>query len=400
MLKSIRLSNFKSISSEPVSLGNLNVLIGANAAGKSNFVDGLRFIHSALDDGVSSAIGRRFGWDNVLTRGKERRTDKINAEIVCDFKEPEEEFKVGKKIYKPVGCEYKLELGYYAGRTYVNSENLKAQFLQNSSEVKEGFDRTKLKIQMQGMGGMEERIMTLAVPRHLQDKLFLHGGFFGLSPVILSNFIDRWRFYDLDVKAARRSCLDEGEPILLDDGHNLAVILNKLKRDPSSRAIRDRILALMSTLIPGFERWRPARQYDGSIGYKISEKGLAGELLPEMVSDGTIRLLSMLLALLYQPTEAALICIDEPERYLHPQALKPIVEIMREVSEKTQIIVTTHSTELVKWLQPSEVLMVDKINNITHIVQAQNVEMVDKFLEEFTLDELWLGGYLKGGKVL
>ncbi len=224
--------------------------------------------------------------------------------------------------------------------------------------------------------------------------------FFFLGSFLLSDFITEWRFYDLDVKASRRSCLDEGQPVLLGDGRNLAIILDKLRRDSSSRAIRDRILNLMSILIPGFERWRPARQYDGSLGYKIYEKGMVKALLPEMVSDGTIRLLSMLLALLYQPTKAALICIDEPERYLHPQVLKPIVEIMREVSEKTQLIVTTHSTELVKWLQPSEVLMVDKIDTVTHIVQAQNVSMVDKFLEEFSLDELWLSGYLKGGKIL
>jgi predicted ATPase len=156
----------------------------------------------------------------------------------------------------------------------------------------------------------------------------------------------------------------------------------------------------MSVLIPGFSRWIPARQYDGSLGYKVYEKGMTRALLPEMLSDGTIRLLSMFLALLYQPTKTALICIDEPERYLHPQVLKPLVEIMREVSERTQLIVTTHSTELVKWLQPSEVLMVDKIDAVTHIVQAQNIPMVDKFLEELSLDELWLGGYLKGGKVL
>jgi predicted ATPase len=400
MLKSIRFSNFKSISSEPVSLGNLNVLIGANAAGKSNFVDGLRFLHSAQDNGVSSAIGRRFGWDNVLTRGKDKRTDKITTEIICDFKEPEQEFKVGKKTYKPVGCEYELELGYYAGRTYVNLETLKTRLVQDGTEVTEGFNRTKRKVQIQRMGGIGERQKPFTVPRHLEDKLFLQGGFFGLGPMLLADFINRWRFYDLDVQAARRSCLDEGQSILLDDGHNLAVILDKLRRDSSSRAIRDRILNLMSHLIPGFERWRPAHQYDGSLGYKISEKGMARAFLPEMVSDGTIRLLSILLALLYQPAKAALICLDEPERYLHPQVLKPLAEIMREVSGRTQVIVTTHSTELVKWLKPNEVLMVDKINNVTHIVRAQSISMVDKFLEEFSLDELWLSGYLKGGKIL
>ncbi len=399
MLKSIRLSNFKSISDKPVTLGGFNVLIGANAAGKSNFVDALRFVHSALDDGISSAVGRRFGWDNVLTRGKSR-ADKITAEIICDFKEPKREFKVGKKTYMPVGCEYKLELGYRAGRTYLNSETLKARLVQNGNEIKEGFERERRKVQVQSPMGIGERTRSIALPRHLEDKLFLQSGFLGLGSFLLSDFITGWRFYDLDVKAARRSCLDEGQPILLDDGHNLAVILDKLRRDSSSRAIRDRILNLMSLLIPGFTRWIPARQYDGSLGYKIYEKGMIKALLPEMLSDGTIRLLSILLALLYQPTKAALICIDEPERYLHPQVLKPIVEIMREVSEKTQLIVTTHSTELVKWLQPSEVLMVDKIDTVTHIVQAQNISMVDKFLEEFSLDELWLSGYLKGGKIL
>jgi predicted ATPase len=398
MLKSIRLSNFKSISNEPVYLGGFNVLIGANAAGKSNFVDALRFIHSALDDGLSSAIGRRFGWDNVLTIGKDR-TDKITAEIMCGFKEPKGEFKVGKKTYAVLDCEYKLELGRYAGRAYLNSEILRTKFMEDGTEITEGFDRKKRRVEIQSPI-MWKGPKSIAVPKHLEDRLFLQGGFFCLGSLLLSDFISGWRFYDLDVKAARHSCLDDGQPILLDDGHNLAVILNRLRKDPSSRAIRDRILNLMSVLIPGFTRWIPARQYDGSLGYKVYEKGMTRALLPEMLSDGTIRLLSILLALLYQPTKTALICIDEPERYLHPQVLKPIVEIMREVSEKTQLIVTTHSTELVKWLQPSEVLMVDKIDTVTHIVQAQNISMVDKFLEEFSLDELWLSGYLKGGKIL
>jgi len=73
---------------------------------------------------------------------------------------------------------------------------------------------------------------------------------------------------------------------------------------------------------------------------------------------------------------------------------------MRDVSKKTQLIVTTHSAELVKWLKPSEVLMVDKINNVTHILRAQDVSMVGEFLKELSLDELWLSGYLKGAKIL
>lgn len=399
MLKTIRIANFKSISSDPVTLGDFNVLIGANAAGKSNFVDVLRFIHNALNDGLPSAIGRRYGWSNVLTRGKDR-ADKITAEIICDFKGTNQELKIEKKTYIPLDSEYRLELGYYAGRAYLNSEILKARFLQNGNEMTEGFERKRRRVQIRSLMGIGERPRYVAVPRHIEGRLFLQGAFFCLGSLVLSDFITGWRFYDLDVKAARRSCLDDGQSILLDDGHNLAVILDRLRSDSSSRKIRDRILKLMSVLIPGFDRWIPARQYDGSLGYKIYEKGMIKALLPEMISDGTIRLLSILLALLYQPERTELICIDEPERYLHPQVLKPLVEIMREISVRTQLIVTTHSAELVKWLKPKEVLMVDKIDNITHIVQAQNVSMIERFLEEFTLDELWLGGYLKGGKIL
>ena len=96
MLRTIRISNFKSISSEPVLLGNLNVLIGANAAGKSNFVDTLRFVRDVVNHGVSSAVGRRFGWENVLTREKDK-SERITAEIFYDLKGAPHEIKIGKK---------------------------------------------------------------------------------------------------------------------------------------------------------------------------------------------------------------------------------------------------------------------------------------------------------------
>lgn len=398
MLKTISFSNFKSISSEPVLLENLNVLIGANASGKSNFVDTLRFIHDILNDGLSIAVGRRFGWENVLTREK-NKSEKIAAEIFYDFKDVGHEFKVKKKAYKPLDLTYKLELGYIRKRVYVNSEILKARFKHNNSDIMETFERTRRKIQIRSPIGLGERLKSLNVPRQLEDKLFLQGGFFCMGSFLLSGFFDSWRFYDLDVNISRSPCVDESQNILLDDGHNLASILDKLKAS-SARNVRKRILEIMSILIPGFDTWKIERQFDGSLGFKIHEKGMTKALLPKMISDGTIRLLSILLALLYQPSQAALICIDEPERYLHPQVLKPLVEIMRDVSKETQLIVTTHSAELVKWLKPNEVFMVDKINNVTNIVRAQDISMVDKFMKEFSLDELWLGGYLKGGKVL
>lgn len=401
MLKMIRVTNFKSISNEPVLLENFNVLIGANAAGKSNFVDALRFIYDVNKDRLSSAIGKRLGWENVLTREKDKR-DKIAVAILCELSEMEETIRIRKKGYDSINVEYNFETGYSKKRYFIDSEIFIAQFKKKDSEYIERFDRNRNKAKIPIHHKAKEEIRSFRIPSQMKDSLFLPHAYPNLSVFYLTNFIRDWRFYDLDVNVARRPCYEDSQGFLLEDGHNLASILDGLRtlKTEIAKSIRRQILNMMPTLIPGFEDWKTEQLYDGSLGFSIKEKGITKPLLPKMVSDGTIRLLSILLALLYQPYRARLICLDEPERYLHPQVLEPLIEIMRTVSKKTQLIVTTHSAELVKYLKPNEVLMVDKKDNVTHIVRAKDIEMVDKFLEEFTLDELWLGGYLKGGKII
>jgi len=396
MLKKIKISNFKSLSDRTVSLNKLNVLIGANAAGKSNFVDAIRFIHEIITDRVSKAVGKRLGWTNVITRGKDK-SSKISVEIRCDLSKAYP--KKGRSIYKykPIECTYKFEAGYSRRKYFLESEFLEARLKIQGKEITESFNRSRSKVQILE-SELWKKQKTISISSPLKDIPFLQSAWGNISSIFLSNLVKNWRFYDLDVNAARRPCIEETEDFLLDDGHNLASVLDRLKTR-SSQKIKKRILDLMSILVPSFEGWKTEYQFDGSLGFTIKEKGIEKPLLPKMVSDGTIRLLSLLLALLYQPSQPSLICIDEPERYLHPQVLETLVEIMRDISNETQIIVTTHSSELVKWLQPDEVLMVDKIDGITRIARAQDISMINKFIEEFSLDELWLKGYLEGGKV-
>ena len=397
MIKEFRISNFKSIADKPITLGNFNVLIGANASGKSNFVDSLRFLHDLISDGLSISVGRRYGWENVITRGKDKSV-KISADLVYEFKYGVEEFKYKKKTYYPLDIKYKLEIGHNLRRHYINIEKLVARFEHDKIVTVEEFERLRRKIQIRNSLTFGKQTSTTA-PKRADEAPFLQAGFACAGSNILYDIIDDWRFYDIDVQVARSSCYEGEQHILLDDGRNLAVVLDKLQ-EPSLRHVRKQVMELMSMLVPGFSSWLTVKQFDGSLGYKIRETGIKKAILPQMASDGTIRLLCIILALLYQPSTAALICIDEPERYLHPQIFEPIVDIMRAVSEVTQLVVTTHSTELVKWLEPSELFLVDKIDNVTQIVRAQDVSMVDEFLKELSLDELWLGGYLQGGRIL
>lgn len=395
MLTTIRTYNFKSNSNEPISLGKFNVLIGANAAGKSNFVDAIRFVHDVIQIGATRAVSSRQGWENVLTKGK-RKAERISTELFYDFKDNGDTITIGGKTYILLNIRYAIEIGFTKNKGYINSEILEASFKMNGEIVEEYFKRSRNKVILRTpLTGVGEQ--SWPVPKQREDIPYVQTEFFSLAAIMFKDFITGWRFYELDVNAARLPCADEGENILHGDGKNLAVILDRLRAAPS-KAIRERIINTMSLLIPGFESWKIVKQFDGKFCFTVLEKGIKKTFPPMSLSDGTIRLLSILLALLYQPSSAALICVDEPERYLHPQVLRSIVEIMRDVSVNTQLVVTTHSPELVKWLEPNEVLMTDKIDNMTHIVKAESVDMIEGFLKEFNLDELWLGGYLERGK--
>lgn len=399
MLKRIMVTNFKGISNVPVELGKLNVLIGANAAGKTNFVDAMRFVHDTLESGLTTAVGRRLGWENVLTR-EEKRAETIGIEIQWLPDEGTVGLTVAKRKYKPVVINYQFEAGCSRKRVRVQSEKLQARLSEGSREVEEEFERSGLRAKIVGSLTMRSSTRAFTTPRQGGDRLFLEAGFVTAGSSFLSEAIRGWRFYELNVNAARCPSTDVTGDTLLSDGSNLAAILDRLGQTKSSRVIRTQIQETMASLIPGFRRWKTAPQFDGSLGFDIREEGISKGLLPKMMSDGTIRLLCVLLALLYESSEASLICIDEPERYLHPQVLEPLAEIMRGVSEKTQLIVTTQSPELVKWLKPDEVLMVDKRDRRTHVKRADSMEKVSRFMEDFTMDELWLGGYLEGGRIL
>lgn len=401
MLKTVKFTNFKSLSSKSIHLGNFNVLVGANAAGKSNFVDALKFIKDVNETDLYNAVGTRLGWENTLTRGLNLRKP-IAMEFHYDFSDKSIKFRMGKRAFNLNQTKHVVEFSNTGRRLIVNKEEFTSLSVRKDQKFNEHYDRTgsRVKIDSAILYPRERPVRQVKIPPQFEADLFLGQGFFTITSDILSDIINMWRFYHLDVQSARRSCIDTGENYLQPDGCNLALILDKMRKSsiPRIRNVNNRILRLMSTLVPQFSRWKAEHLFDGSIAFRIFEDGISKPLLPAMISDGTIRLLSILVSLLYQPKSPSMICIDEPERYLHPQVLEPLIEIMREVSKDNQIIITTHSPELVRLLKPEEVLLVDKVANTTHLVSAASTQMIHKFLKEFTLDELWLSGYLKGGK--
>ena len=109
------------------------------------------------------------------------------------------------------------------------------------------------------------------------------------------------------------------------------------------------------------------------------------------LSEGTLRFL-WLATLLQSPGLTAMTMIDEPEVSLHPELLSLLAELLREASERTQLVVATHADRLIRFLKPSEVLAMDvSEDGATTVTRADDLEL-HQWLAEYTLDEVWRMG--------
>ena len=179
---------------------------------------------------------------------------------------------------------------------------------------------------------------------------------------------------------------------LMEDGRNLGLVLNRLKREPKAA---DRLLAALREL------------YADIVDFHVNiEGGTVQAFLREgditvpatRLSDGTLRYLC-LLAILCHPKPPPLVCIEEPELGLHPDILPGLAELLCDASDRCQLIVTTHSDVLVDKLtdSPESVVVCEKHGGQTQLQRLEKGEL-DHWFEKHSLGDLWTKGELGGNR--
>jgi len=154
---------------------------------------------------------------------------------------------------------------------------------------------------------------------------------------------------------------------------------------------------IVALLIQGFPEFRQIEfpvVGAGQVTLAWYERNLQAPLYPNQLSEGTLRFL-WLITILLSPSAPALTLMDEPEVSLHPELLKLLAAILQDVSASRQIIVATHSPDLIRWLEPGEVLVVEKAEGHTSLTWADALDIED-WLEDYTLSDLWRMGNLGG----
>lgn len=323
-LTRVVLRNYKSIAACDVRLGPLTYLVGANGAGKSNFLDALHLVRDALTGSLDSALSERGGLSAVRRLSSGRRGRPTNFGIRLEFR-----LRSGQPGY------YAFNVGALSGRGYeVQKEECVLE------GVGEGPFYTFFKLERGELKDSSEATF----PAVTSDRLALVSvsGLSVFRPIF--DALTAMGFYNLNPKLIRELQKPQDGRLLKPEGENIASVIGHLERTaPESMRIIQEYLQTVVPMVRGVKR-TPVGPME-SLSFR---QDMAGELLAQNMSDGTLRALGVLTALFQGNPDHAptVIGIEEPETALHPAASGALREALQRASKRTQIIVTSHSPDL------------------------------------------------------
>jgi len=328
-LKRVRVQNYKSIGKCDVALGCLTVLVGRNGAGKSNFLDALRFITDALMTSLDHAVKSRGGIDSVRRRSSGHPR---NLSILIEIDLPEwqtarYEFEIGSRTKG--GFSVKSE------RLYLFAVDAAGRRTRAHYAVKEGNVLAPDTEQM---------------PPATADRLYLVNAaglpqFRGVYDALTA-----MGFYNLNPEEMKKPQSPDAGDLLLRDGSNIASVISRLAEDKPN--FKSRIVEYLRAIVPDiadFERIALGNHETLEFRQNVQGAQHPWRFYASSMSDGTLRALGMLVAVMQlanRKNPVRLVGIEEPEIALHPAATGALMDSLREGAEHTQIIVTTHSPDL------------------------------------------------------
>ncbi|NEQ68649.1 MAG: AAA family ATPase [Symploca sp. SIO2D2] len=393
-IHTLRLQNFLSYGGEgeEIELQPLNVLIGPNASGKSNFIEAMGLL-KATPTNLTAPIRKGGGMGEWLWKG-EKEPPVAKIEAIVDY---------------PEGV---MPLRYRVGFT---SSNQRLELIDEAVENKlpndgenqpyffyryqEGYPVLNVKTKPESQAGTaigrserrlrrEQLIPDQSVlsqrkdPDQYPELTYLSKEF---SQISLYRDWHIGRNYE--PRMPQKTDLPEHP--LLEDGSNLGLVLNNLQYQLGSRQIIDKLQKFYDEA-----EELSVKIYGGTVQIFIREEGLIQPIPATRLSDGTLRYL-FLLALLLDPTPPPLVCIEEPEIGLHPDMMSTIADLLVEASRRTQLIVTTHSEALVSSLPPESVLVCERNQWGSHLRRLDS-DLLKEWLKEFSLGHLWRMGEIGG----
>jgi predicted ATPase len=400
MIKKIQITNFYSFDKTVITLHpKTNILIGINGSGKSNFLKAIRLLKEGVDGiGLKRHILENLGgFDNIFFKG-DRGTnapDKISIEYTFD----------GQAIAKGnYGYPFTQDIAYRV--TIVKTPSFQNYYVDETLEQTNGNAYLHI-INGTGklIGTFDENVSHWIAysdfdPQELALKDVNDSNRYlpitTIKKAIRDIFV--YDYFDTTPKSnIRRPILPTAEKRLSFDGANLTQILNTIKIN--HKASYRKIAEMLNEVNPNFTGF-DFNFIGGNIELMLEEKDLSSSVHVSSISDGTLRYLC-LLAILYNPDRGRLICIEEPETGLHPDMIINIANAIKDASEESTLVVSTHAENLLTYFEVENLRVFEKnASNATEVATYKSAQFADWY-EDFSLGQMWkqgdFGGVRYGG---
>ena len=370
-LDKLTIKGFKSIRSlENFELTNLNVLIGGNGAGKSNFIDFFRMLRAMMElplpeltcASLQSYTADGGGSDDFLFNGP-----KVTKQI-------EVETKLG-----PNG--YRFKLAPTSDETFIISDE--ARYYRGGTtgwwDLGSGQTTPELLREKDGKGAAGHR----SVASYVYDA------------------ISSWKIYHFhdtgkNAPMRRYETIDDNEYLRFDAANIAPFLLDMKNSKRSSRTTAyTQIIDTIRLVTPFFDDFILKPNDNEKVRLRWRQKGSDYPLKPQHLSDGTLRFICLTTALL-QPNPPSTIIIDEPELGLHPYAIEILAELIAATAKKTQLIISTQSPALVDYFEPENIIVVNRKEGAS-VFNRLNKDELSCWLNDYSLGDLWRKNIVTGG---
>lgn len=382
----LKVQNFRALREvEFKDLTPLTVLLGPNGSGKSTVFDVFAFLAECFE------LGLRRAWDK-RGRAKELKTRGGDGPVTIEIKYREPGYPL---------ITYHLAVDERSGGPVVVEEWLRWKRGSRGQPFR-FLDYREGKGKAVSGDQPDEQDTRIDVPLKSADLLAVNAlGQFAEHPRVaaLRDFITGWYVSYLSADSARGQPEAGPQERMTRTGDNLANVIQYLAEQHGDRL--EQIFYVLRSRVPRIERVLAETMPDGRLLLQIKDAPFSHPVLAKFASDGTLKMLAYLV-LLYDPTPPPFIGIEEPENFLHPRLLPELAEECRAASDRTQLLVTTHSPFFLNALQPDEVRVLWRDEQgYTKAQCAAELPGVSDFVEKGALlGQLWMEGQLGVGDPL
>ncbi len=397
MFDYIKIEGYRSLKSIELNLSPLSVLIGPNGGGKSNLIDLLALLTDAGKGQLANGVLGRGGFSTIAFGFDPHQEIRLEVLFNAAVGAPRVEAKNGDE---PPDLRFKLALRDFGGGPKVVEELVSEERRGQPGSVHDIVERrtSGAVFRVPGESGLLTDQRREVTPSELVISQIRDPSRYPAPSVILEELAS-WAFY-FDIGVGPQSPVRQPAVIrpgiqLFGDGSNLSSVLYAIQQEYPNHW--EEISDVFKTANANFQGLTvPARGGDGKVILRWSETPFDrhGGQSANLLSDGTLKLLC-LVTILMSPEPPSLICIDEPELGLHPDWIKLVAELLQTAADRTQVIVATHSPQIVAKLDPEQVIVTDKQDGETTLRRLDKHEL-QKWLDEFSLSDLWLAGHFGG----